>query len=115
MTTRGSSPLARGLLEQLEQVQTLDRIIPARAGFTRRSRTLRWPCGDHPRSRGVYPYTISSRSAIWGSSPLARGLPGARGGGGTGHRIIPARAGFTHGVAPWDDYAEDHPRSRGVY
>ena len=52
---------------------------------------------------------------IAGSSPLARGLPPYDGAGAFDVRIIPARAGFTHGDvlalrAPWD-----HPRSRGVY
>ena len=50
----GSSPLARGLLS----TDLLDRktvgIIPARAGFTGRSRRSRASAPDHPRSRGVY-------------------------------------------------------------
>ena len=29
--------------------------------------------------------------------------------------IIPARAGFTLGPVVFDDFDEDHPRSRGVY
>ena len=52
---------------------------------------------------------------IWGSSPLARGLPG-----GVFHRvihrgIIPARAGFTRACASQSGASGDHPRSRGVY
>ena len=53
--TTGSSPLARGLLDDVGLSELARRIIPARAGFTGR---LRAPptCGtrDHPRSRGVY-------------------------------------------------------------
>ena len=71
--------------------------------------------GDHPRSRGVYPGGRRHRLAGCGSSPLARGLPGASGGGGPGHRIIPARAGFTGGTTPPPTVQKDHPRSRGVY
>ena len=50
----GSSPLARGLRTGRKTTMNPTRIIPARAGFTRR-RTARGPGhGDHPRSRGVY-------------------------------------------------------------
>ena len=55
------------------------------------------------------------RTAILGSSPLARGLPQTvpkltdRSG------IIPARAGFTLELANATRRGEDHPRSRGVY
>ena len=53
-STKGSSPLARGLPDQAVGRAIGDGIIPARAGFTRRPRA---PCPrgpDHPRSRGVY-------------------------------------------------------------
>ena len=70
---------------------------------------------DHPRSRGVYRYRKKPIEIEAGSSPLARGLrvglagiPGRR-------RIIPARAGFTHGAVMRILMAADHPRSRGVY
>ena len=50
---------------------------------------------DHPRSRGVYLFSIREAGLMPGSSPLARGLQGQGAldllGGG------------------------DHPRSRGVY
>ena len=71
----GSSPLARGLLATPDGYTVGSRIIPARAGFTRR-RVRRCPWrGDHPRSRGVYV------------------VPGQEGDRRRG--IIPARAGFT--------------------
>ena len=92
---RGSSPLARGLRLGAPHRGRRARIIPARAGFTRRPVPPGAGQWDHPRSRGVY-----VRGVIWGrycmgSSPLARGLlaPAVQGfwtGG-----IIPARAGFT--------------------
>ena len=93
----------------------LERIIPARAGFTRAATGPPWPTGDHPRSRGVYVFTPKGSSQTVGSSPLARGLlQGVVDEGGDG-RIIPARAGFTS--TPWTrtGSTRDHPRSRGVY
>ena len=51
--------------------------------------------GDHPRSRGVYEISITTRIKQIGSSPLARGL---------------LRNHLGQG-----EYAADHPRSRGVY
>ena len=73
-STRGSSPLARGLRRQQDRRRRRSRIIPARAGFTssRCSRTS--PRRDHPRSRGVYLPEAEKFEAWVGSSPLARGL-----------------------------------------
>ena len=111
----GSSPLARGLPITPVQYEVGARIIPARAGFTRRVRRWRMPGPDHPRSRGVYNHITPPNPRFMGSSPLARGLLGRRllfrheGG------IIPARAGFTRS-RPWPSAPpRDHPRSRGVY
>ena len=91
----GSSPLARGLLEDWLRDYYGRRIIPARAGFTHHRRgspptrgiiparagftnrlfNSQQPHKDHPRSRGVYyVYTFESTTGLW---------------------IIPARAGFT--------------------
>ena len=111
----GSSPLARGLLAPHEIRSDGVRIIPARAGFTRRPRAahLRWE--DHPRSRGVYAGSRPPARRAAGSSPLARGL---RGGGvdrAAHRRIIPARAGFTAWSTGRPTRWADHPRSRGVY
>ena len=111
----GSSPLARGLRDALPPLPSVVGIIPARAGFTRAAPYALRQRGDHPRSRGVYPYPAGSPRLILGSSPLARGLPTVTSRGPTVGRIIPARAGFTptayvRSSRPWD-----HPRSRGVY
>ena len=91
----GSSPLARGLPVVGPVDGDDDRIIPARAGFTRQPRGRCSGGRDHPRSRGVYSGTRRPMRSTAGSSPLARGLhrrllPRSAGGG-----IIPARAGFT--------------------
>ena len=91
----GSSPLARGLLGDILGPLAGERIIPARAGFTRSPCVRGCRRRDHPRSRGVYAHhnRILSRSS--GSSPLARGLRRER------------RRDRARGT--------DHPRSRGVY
>ena len=111
----GSSPLARGLPGSQGRQGGMNRIIPARAGFTRPALLNCLPWRDHPRSRGVYGWTVLSSAATPGSSPLARGLRPGPSGRRPGPRIIPARAGFTpvHLVNPLQ--REDHPRSRGVY
>ena len=111
----GSSPLARGLPRRRIIEAALTRIIPARAGFTpRRTRKLP-PTRDHPRSRGVYGFTLPIRSLLEGSSPLARGLPEQAAGADSFERIIPARAGFTAKTCLSWTLTRDHPRSRGVY
>ena len=95
MEIAGSSPLARGLRNDVPVRDTGLRIIPARAGFT----------GSSPRTGVIH----------CGSSPLARGLQelcstyADKGG------IIPARAGFTVSRTGRFSHWPDHPRSRGVY
>ena len=111
----GSSPLARGLRHVLLRLLQVRRIIPARAGFTRR---IRCGCGgrrDHPRSRGVYMPSSRCRTVGEGSSPLARGLRLALFPMSRENRIIPARAGFTSLSEERIFHKADHPRSRGVY
>ena len=111
----GSSPLARGLRVAGLLARRLDRIIPARAGFTGGG------CGsglcwwDHPRSRGVYSSARTPSAPPTGSSPLARGLPRRRRRGPLSTGIIPARAGFTSSPTGTSSTRPDHPRSRGVY
>ena len=73
-TTLGSSPLARGLLDKVEERGGPIRIIPARAGFTRVPEHHAEPLRDHPRSRGVYEGANHPMALVAGSSPLARGL-----------------------------------------
>ena len=111
----GSSPLARGLLADYTIELREVRIIPARAGFTRQLKILAGALEDHPRSRGVYGTTTTSRLRRLGSSPLARGLRRARVRPGRPRRIIPARAGFTGCTPDVRMRSWDHPRSRGVY
>ena len=112
---RGSSPLARGLPIHMARATPLGRIIPARAGFTRRTRSGRSRSWDHPRSRGVYRGGSLLGFLSPGSSPLARGLLVGGGASPVGGGIIPARAGFTSLSPPVCCACADHPRSRGVY
>ena len=112
---RGSSPLARGLLMYFDAAPTRNRIIPARAGFTRARKGPRGSGSDHPRSRGVYRDISWSNPLATGSSPLARGLLAHWWHAHDRERIIPARAGFTSAGAPEALARRDHPRSRGVY
>ena len=111
----GSSPLARGLLPVGARQRDDVRIIPARAGFTSPPFRARCSRRDHPRSRGVYRFTVSAPRTGAGSSPLARGLRGLRARQVRGGRIIPARAGFTRNGRRSGRQGADHPRSRGVY
>ena len=135
----GSSPLARGLLPIIEDRESRQRIIPARAGFTGFPHYCSHGYQDHPRSRGVYASSRATRARPRGSSPLARGLPpapprrpwpttSAPGSSPLARgllecarpltaelRIIPARAGFTSLFFRRTMIRPDHPRSRGVY
>ena len=111
----GSSPLARGLRDRPDPRRRGEGIIPARAGFTRRSARPPPPGRDHPRSRGVYPRPRHAGHAAQGSSPLARGLLYGIAGLNGDPGIIPARAGFTPPARPRRVHRPDHPRSRGVY
>ena len=111
----GSSPLARGLLAPSVVGGGLDRIIPARAGFTSGLMITASPSTDHPRSRGVYRRCRSLVGGVVGSSPLARGLLRNTFAALSDLRIIPARAGFTWRGRERGSSATDHPRSRGVY
>ena len=111
----GSSPLARGLRTGDQYFRGTAGIIPARAGFTAVSIMNPYFIRDHPRSRGVYaPATLRSWG-YFGSSPLARGLPGLRVAAIRVAGIIPARAGFTRPPGAPAGRGWDHPRSRGVY
>ena len=111
----GSSPLARGLPIPPCPTDGGDGIIPARAGFTRRSPPTLGPPRDHPRSRGVYGSFERLNVHGRGSSPLARGLRSVVRNSAARRGIIPARAGFTRRPLRVGRLLEDHPRSRGVY
>ena len=113
--TGGSSPLARGTLNCRPNRLYNVRLIPARAGNTRRALARRPLARAHPRSRGEHIPALVVLDAVLGSSPLARGtlhnncdcmvVPG----------LIPARAGNTLLNRPIGDPCRAHPRSRGEH
>ena len=113
--SRGSSPLARGLLCGGGCSFVSDWIIPARAGSTPEPRKNSPRARDHPRSRGVYVHCVSRETGVFGSSPLARGLRWRILTPCRSIWIIPARAGSTEKKTRIPAPAPDHPRSRGVY
>ena len=111
----GSSPLARGLRLRISARNSIQGIIPARAGFTLPDAPGIASERDHPRSRGVYGDAVMRPGPSLGSSPLARGLQYPTLPRRERDRIIPARAGFTSQSRSWCPRSRDHPRSRGVY
>ena len=114
-SSRGSPPLARGILREFDFAISEIGITPACAGNTH-FRMLeireRW---DHPRLRGEYHCLLLQIISPKGSPPLARGIHsrrciyrGVRG-------ITPACAGNTTSVDSATVILWDHPRLRGEY
>ena len=113
--TVGSSPHTRGLHRHRHRHPGAAGIIPAHAGFTRRTSPPPRAGRDHPRTRGVYATDAQWRRWFSGSSPHTRGLRGGRGGRHRKGGIIPAHAGFTGSSQAGSAPSADHPRTRGVY
>ena len=91
----GSSPLVRGQLRRCFWSRGRVRIIPARAGPTRRAHIFKRLHTDHPRSCGANLSWVFRHFCHCGSSPLVRGQPVFVSTASMMHRIIPARAGPT--------------------
>ena len=91
----GSSPLVRGQLVFVTGDFPVERIIPARAGPTVRSRISVQPSPDHPRSCGANRPDRRRGESMSGSSPLVRGQQSTSAQRMVPRRIIPARAGPT--------------------
>ena len=94
----GSSPLSRGIRDDLLQAEHCDGIIPALAGNTLSAVVLPCEDWDHPRSRGEYHGQLLSAHACEGSSPLSRGIRAVVDRGGNIIGIIPALAGNTTSI-----------------
>ena len=109
----GSSPLTRGKPCPAERPIRGVGLIPAHAGKTRSSGSIRPRPQAHPRSRGENRVSRSWRSVIWGSSPLTRGKRPAQEWRVHGQRLIPAHAGKTGDVPSYCEVRRAHPRSRG--
>ncbi|KFI48486.1 hypothetical protein BBOU_0615 [Bifidobacterium boum] len=73
MSSRGSSPHARGTPHSLPHHTWTRGIIPACAGNTPRRSAQPGFYGDHPRMRGEHSITTDKVAAGQGSSPHARG------------------------------------------
>ena len=111
----GSSPLARGTLQQACHSGGADGLIPARAGNTTLCWTGRVQKWAHPRSRGEHVFCLFAEDAGLGSSPLARGTPSPSQPQPALSGLIPARAGNTQHETADCDSARAHPRSRGEH
>ena len=88
-------------------------LIPAHAGKTCVSASMRSKRRAHPRSRGENSYHAQTLQLQGGSSPLTRGKRAAHPVWTAGHRLIPAHAGKTSGSLSRFRLAWAHPRSRG--
>jgi len=111
----GSSPRARGTRTATSEISYGVRFIPAGAGNTPPPAPAPAPAPVHPRGRGEHEDTAGGRSAIYGSSPRARGTlmspptPRAR------CRFIPAGAGNTFRESQPARRQPVHPRGRGEH
>ena len=111
----GSSPLARGTFgDNLTQPYRV-RLIPARAGNIRPSKTSTLRSPAHPRSRGEHGAVELTPWAGAGSSPLARGTCPEFHSPMLAFRLIPARAGNMHSSRHFIQRRTAHPRSRGEH
>mgnify|MGYP001671190765 CR=1 FL=1 len=93
----GSSPRGRGKLVAHPHDLYVDRLIPARAGKTRRSDTMKPRKTAHPRAGGENAPETSNFYPFLGSSPRGRGKRTWGWRRRTERRLIPARAGKTRG------------------
>ena len=114
-STAGSSPLARGTPRPDGVAEGGLRFIPARAGNTSAPQRIVVSHSVHPRSRGEHTSWSLSDQTHSGSSPLARGTPGAMQGHPVRQRFIPARAGNTPPRWRCGGRSAVHPRSRGEH
>ena len=111
----GSSPHARGALLADIPPRVRAGIIPACAGSTIDESALTALDRDHPRMRGEHLAAPAVYGFLWGSSPHARGAPGAVRATRLPRGIIPACAGSTGCACPPGRKSWDHPRMRGEH
>ncbi len=111
----GSSPRARGTLDQSLSQAFKDRFIPASAGNTIRGARIGGYVAVHPRERGEHDLAGCVSRMVSGSSPRARGTrlyvrPAA-----LDRRFIPASAGNTAASPAKLQPVPVHPRERGEH
>ena len=112
---RGSSPLARGTLQEVRLHRGIARFIPAGAGNTRSSTLIHPGAAVHPRWRGEHDALHNGTRSPHGSSPLARGTPEKRANSEGVGRFIPAGAGNTSWSSRSTSKSPVHPRWRGEH
>ena len=91
----GSSPLTRGKQIGIKRAANGDRLIPAHAGKTHETPTMKGSSGAHPRSRGENMASRTRSTSSAGSSPLTRGKRADEVLYSVARRLIPAHAGKT--------------------
>ena len=109
----GSSPRGRGKHNCETSFHYLGRLIPARAGKTRRAVRAAIVCEAHPRAGGENPRRGHGCQVRGGSSPRGRGKPPTVRRWAYGVRLIPARAGKTTVAAVGSLTVTAHPRAGG--
>ena len=110
----GSSPRVRGKLVGSRSTVSSPRIIPARAGQTRRWARCRYNRSDHPRACGANALIQDRGCGVVGSSPRVRGKLAVQRVADDAGRIIPARAGQTQRCFKTSKHGSDHPRACGA-
>ena len=111
----GSSPHARGTHDGELLARAWVGIIPACAGNTPFSASLRPSRRDHPRMRGEHHVIHAQHVRVSGSSPHARGTLSEHVHLEPRVGIIPACAGNTSPSSSPSSSSEDHPRMRGEH
>ena len=104
----------RGKLRHRPQQDRAPRIIPARAGQTRRRPSRSAADSDHPRACGANESCPSNTYPVVGSSPRVRGKLRDGEAQIVRVRIIPARAGQTPDCICCASRYADHPRACGA-
>ena len=110
---RGSSPRGRGKRRRPDFRRAPARLIPARAGKTRRRRCSHSSDRAHPRAGGENTLDGLVVDLATGSSPRGRGKLMNFGQRGLQRGLIPARAGKTPRSPPWGRRTPAHPRAGG--
>ena len=111
----GSSPHARGALQEGRRGNLEQGLIPACAGSTRWAQAAASDSTAHPRMRGEHLLAPDPLIRGLGSSPHARGAHRLDPGRGRPRRLIPACAGSTQVGTSSIIQVTAHPRMRGEH
>ncbi len=114
-TISGLSPHARGTYAWDEQVQQIQRFIPACAGNMVIDISTRLPCTVYPRMRGEHDRMIIRTRRQSGLSPHARGTSRIRLTASVAWRFIPACAGNIGPAYCPAPVQSVYPRMRGEH